>query len=319
MTYSTGELIQAADFNTFVGNPSNSTATNTLNTMWGIGSGNAGYGQTGIPQVGVGNTVSHTDWANLLNTTTMIASQQNTTLGATSSPGQGLTISPLANVATNLSTTYTNRLNAAAQSTSTSTVTTYNNTWSSAITFTHTVTFDGANQARYFFNSGGQIALTFAHPSGTGINAMFNLLGIASGTIIMSSPVSTNTATIAGTSYRGINKVGGSGTPATLLQTAGYYSLNTVNQEVFKQLGTGTPSGYTGSYISVNVKSNGANIAGTGDAGSVLTFTTLWDEVPNGLTVSSGTNTTLTIRPPVTTYLNKSWGTISVTGSVTGS
>jgi hypothetical protein len=317
MTYSAGNTIVASDFNTFVGN-STSTTTNTLNTIWGIGVGNAGYGQTVVPQVNVGNIITATDWSNLLNTTTTIASQQNTTLGSIVSPGQGLTVTPIANLATNLSTTYTNRLNAAAQGTSSSTTTTRSTTWSSAITFTHTVTFEGANQARYFFNAGGQLAITFNHAGGTGINSLFNTLSLASGTIVLSAPVSTNTVNIAGTSYTGTTKIGGSGSPANLTTSVGYYSLTSSDQLIFKQLGSGTPSGYTGSYISVNVRSNGANVSGTGDAGSIITITTLWDEVPNGLTVATGTNTTVTVRPPVTTYLNKSWGNITVTGSVTG-
>lgn len=320
MTYSQYGLIQAADFNAFVADPAVSSSTaNKLNNVWGIGSGNTGYGQTGVPQVTQYGTVSATDWANLVNTTTTIAGHQNSTssITAVTAPTQGGLIQTNSAISTNLSTIYSNRLNAAAQGASVTTTTPYASAWSSAITFTHTITFDGSNQARYFFNAGGQLALTFSHPTGTGINSMFNTLASACGTIVISAPTATTTATIAGTAYRGVAKVGGSGTVTTLLETAGYYSLTTANQEIFKQFGTGTPAGYTGSYISVNIKSNGGS--SNGDAGSVITITTLWDEVPNGLSMVANSTTALTVRPPSTSYLNKSWGTISVTGSVTGS
>jgi len=318
MTYSQYGLIQAADFNAFVADPAVSSSTaNKLNNVWGIGNGNTGYGQTGVPQVAQYGTVSATDWANLVNTTTTAAGQQSSTITAVTAPTQGGLIQTNTAISTNLSTIYTNRLNAAAQGASVATATSYNSAWSSAITFTHTITFDGTNQARYFFNAGGQLAISFSHPTGTGINAMFNGLATACGTIIISSPVSTDTANIAGTSYRGVVKAGGSGTVTTLLQTAGYYSLTTTNQEVFKQLATGTPAGYTGSYISVNIKSNGGS--SNGDAGSVITVTTLWDEVPNGLLMTAGATTTLTVKPPSTSYLNKSWGTVTVVSSSTGS
>ena len=45
----------------------------------------------------------------------------------------------------------------------------------------------------------------------------------------------------------------------------------------------------------------------------------LFRSVPDGLTAATGTATTLTVRPPETTYLANSWGTITLAGSVTGS
>jgi hypothetical protein len=46
---------------------------------------------------------------------------------------------------------------------------------------------------------------------------------------------------------------------------------------------------------------------------------TLWDEIPNGLSVSSGSATTVTIRPPSTTYISSTWGSPTVSGTVSGS
>jgi len=144
-----------------------------------------------------------------------------------------------------------------------------------------------------------------------------NSLSTASGTIVLSAQ-NSGTATIASTSYNGVTKVGGSGTTTTLSTNSGYYGLSTANTEIFKQLASGTPSGYVSSFLSVIAKTNGTQ--GTkGDNGSVITLYTTWDEVPNGLSVSSGTKTTVTVRPPSTSYLANTWGTISVSGSAVGS
>lgn len=317
MAYSQYGKIEAADFNAFVGNAIvGITTADTLNTVWGIGSGNNGYGQTGIPQVSVNTTIVNGDWANLLNTTTTIARHQNTAITSVTVPQQGDKIEVIAPIATNLTSIYTNRLNATAQGSSVPITTTVGTAWSSAITFTHVVSFTSADTARYFFNTGGQIALTFSHPTGSGVNALMSALGTACGTLVLSAP-NSGTATIAGTSYSGISKIDGSGSVTTIVPNAGFYGLTTTNQEVFKQLGTGTPSAYAGSFISVNARINALP-----GSGSVITITTLWDEVPNGgatLGLTSGTATTCTVRYPSTSYLANTWSSVGVVGSVTGS
>jgi hypothetical protein len=216
---------------------------------------------------------------------------------------------------------YTGRNNAAAQGSTSTTNTINSSTWFNAITFTQTVTFASGDAARYFFNAGGQIALTFTHPTGSGINGLFNALGTACGTLVISSP-NSGTVSIASVGYDGIKKLIGSGTVTTLLPNVGYWGMTTNNQEVFKQFGGsftgGSGASYSQNYLSVNVKTNGAQ-GSNGDNGSTITITTLWDESPNGLTAQAGTTVSLTVRPPSTTYLTNTWGTPTVSGSVTGS
>lgn len=315
MSYQQYGKIEATDFNTIVGTSTTSTS-GQLNAVWGPGNGNKGYGQTAVPQVSQNAKIGYQDWANAVNTTSTAASHQNTALTVVTTPVTGVKVEYNSAVTTNITSITSYRLNARAQGTTTST-TTSATAWSNQITFTHTVTFGSGDQARYFFNCGGQIAISFSSPSGSGINALMNALGTACGTIVLSSPTA-GAITIAGTAYNGITKVGGSGTATTLSTNTGYYALGTTNTEVFKQTGTGTPAGYIGSFISVNIKTNGTQ-GSNGDNGSVITITTIWDEVPNGLSVATGTATTVTVRPPSTSYLSNSWGTPIVTGSVTGS
>lgn len=315
MTYAQFGTIQATDFNTLVGgNPT--TTSGTLNAVWATGGSSTGYGQTALANVSAGNTVAAVgQWANLVNLTANSASHQGSSITAVTAPAAGNTITYLSAIPTNLTTIYTNRLNAASQgSTSTNTATTVS-TWSSIATWTHTATFANGDAARYFFNSGGQLKLTMTHPSGTGINLLLNNLASNVGTVVMSAP-SSGSITVSGTSYNGITKVGGGGNSPTISQNSGYYAMTTSNATVFTQTASTGPSGYLSTFIRVIAKSNGTQ-GSNSDAGSIITLYTIWDEVPDGLTVASGSAVTLTAQAPETTYLANTWGTITLAGSVT--
>lgn len=316
MTYQQYGLISYTDFNNFAG-ATNSTTANTINAVLGVGSGNSGYGQPTVTNVAQYATVSAPDWASLINKMTSTASHQGTAITALTAPTSGDRINYLSALGTNLTSIYTRRNSASSQGASAATATTNAVAWSSAITFTHTVSFANSEAVRYFFNAGGQIAITLEHPTGSGINSMFNTMATAAGTVVLSSPSSGNVS-IAGSTYNGVTKIGGSGTSSTVNTNVGYYALTTSNQEIFRQAASSAPTGYTSSYISINVRSNGTQ--GTNaDRGTVLTITTLWDEVPNGLLVSANTKTTVTVRYPSSSYLSPSWGTVTVVGSVSGS
>jgi hypothetical protein len=316
MSYAQYGLIEAADFNNLVGgNPV--TTSGKLNTVWATGGTNAGYGQTAVANVAVGTTVSASNWASLVNSTANSATHQGSSITSVTAPSSGGTITYLSAIPTNLTTIYTNRLNAASQGSTTSNTATYASTWSSALTFTHTATWANGDAARYFFNSGGQLAITCSHPSGTGINLLLNNLASNIGTVVLSSPTS-GTVTIAGTSYNGITKVGGGGNAPTTSPNTGYFALTTSNATVFTQTASTGPSGYLSTFIRVIVKSNGTQ-GSNGDAGSVITIYTIWDEVPDGLTAAANSATTLTVRPPETVNLANTWGSITLTGTVSGS
>lgn len=315
MTYAQYGLIQASDFNALAGgNPT--TTSGTINAVWATGGTTAGYGQTAVANVAVSNSVTASNWASLVNSTANSATHQGSSITSVTAPASGGTITYLSSIPTNLTTIYTNRLNAATQGSTTSNTATYASTWSSALTFTHTATWANGDAARYFFNSGGQLAITCSHPSGTGINLLLNNLASNIGTVVLSAP-SSGTATIASTSYNGITKVGGGGNAPTTSPNTGYFALTTANATVFTQTASTGPSGYLSTFIRVIVKSNGTQ-GSNGDAGSVITIYTIWDEVPDGLTAAANSATTLTVRPPETTNLANTWGTITLTGTVTG-
>lgn len=313
MTYAQFGTVQAADFNTLVGgNPT--TTANTLNATWATGGSTAGYGQTALANVSAGNAVLATSWATLVSNTANAASHQGSSITSVAAPVAGGVVTFLSAIPTNLQTVYTNRLNAATQGSTTANTVTTGSTWSQIATWTHTATFANGDAARYFFNSGGQLKLTMSHPNGSGINLLFNNLASNVGTVVMSAP-SSGTIVVAGTNYNGITKIGGGGSAPTISQNSGYYAMTTSNANVFTQLASTGPSGYLSTFVRVIAKSNGTQ-GSNSDAGSVITIYTVWDEVPNGLTVSSGSAVTLTAQAPETTYLANTWGTITLAGSV---
>lgn len=308
MTYAVGGTIAAADLN---------SALVILNPVWSTGTTNSGYGQTATATVAVGATVTVGPWANLISNTSSAALHQGSSITAVAIPVVGGIVTYTAAIPVNLNTIVNNRLNAASQSGTTSNTATYGTTWLNAITATHTITFASGDAARYFFNAGGQLAITCSHPTGSGINLLMNNLAANVGTIAMSSPVS-GSVSIVGTSYSGITKIGGGGNAPSIGTNIGYYALTTVDQQIYNQTASTGPAGYLATLVNMKVRSNGTQGV-NGDTGSIITITTLWDEIPNGLTVSAGTATTVTIRNPEVTNLSNSWGTPTVSGTVSGS
>jgi len=318
MSYAQFGTIQASDYNTLVGTNPN-TSSGTLNTVWSTGGTAAGYGQTAEGTVAVGDTVTAAKWANLITKTANTAAHQGSSITAVTAPVSGNTITYNANVSTNLTTIYTSRLNAASQGSTTANSVVYGSTWTTALTFTHTVTFANGDAARYFFNSGGQLKIQCSHANSTaGINLLFNNLASNVGTVVMSAPTS-GSVTISSVSYNGITKIGGGGANANVSTNSGYYAMTVSNANVFTQTASTGPGDYLATFIRVVAKSNGTQ-GSNSDAGNIVTLYTIWDEVPDGgLVVGTGSTVTVTAQAPETTNLANSWGTISVAGSATGS
>ena len=315
MSYAQFGTIEASDYNNLVGTNPN-TASGRLNTVWSTGGTTAGYGQTAEATVAVGDTVTAAKWANLVTKTANSATHQGTSITAVTAPSTGGTVTYLSAVPTNLTTIYNSRLNAATQGATTANSVARATTWSALLTFTHTVTFANGDAARYFFNSGGQLKVTCSHANVTGAgNQLFNGLASNVGTVVMSAPTS-GTITISATSYSGITKIGGGGSAPTISTNSGYYAMTTSNANVFTQLAGGATA-YLNSFIRVIAKSNGT-VGSNGDVGNIVTLFTLWDEVPDGLTVGSGSTVTVTAQAPETTNLANTWGAITIAGSVSG-
>lgn len=334
MTYTVGGLIEATDYNNFA----NGTGNN-IGNIWSTGSGDQGYGQTAIANVSALGTVTATQWATIVNNLNAIGNHQGTTLTSRTAPVTGNTIAIFNNFAADINSVTGARGNAAASGTAigtfsgTTSKTTTTGSGSAAwtITFTHTVTFGSANEARYFFNAGGLIKIMYGKSStGTDVDPEWNTLAGQCGDIYLSGRVNSAAQTIAGQSYTGTTRLNGTGgTQTTLTTTTGFYSLTPggAATTIF-QLNNAT-SPYTAEFIRTQVALNAGS--------TVLTFTTLWNEdgttpAPKSVEISGGTGvsspatsigaataptTLVNAIPPSTTYLSNSWGTPTIAASVT--
>jgi hypothetical protein len=328
MTYSSGSQILATDYNTFVGN-----TTAGLNRVWSTGAGDAGWGQTDIATVSTSGIVTATNWATLVNNLATSGTQSNTAITSRTAPVTGNIIGILANVATDITSITTNRGNAATSgteygtfsgTTSKTTATgSVQTTWT--ITFTHTVTFPTADQARYFWNAGGRVRLQYAKSStGTDIDPDWNTFAGLCGSIYVSGRVNSAAQTISGTSYTGTTRIGGTGgTQTTLTTTTGWYQLTGTPTTIFQLNNAASP--YTGEYIRTTA---------TQTSSTVLTLVTTWFQPAvsaagttcniSGGTATNSPSTTITGTAPTTlvTYippgstLSNSWGTPTIAASV---
>jgi hypothetical protein len=321
MTYSSQQLIQAADYNGFA----NTTVGGNVNATWSTGVTSAGYGQTALAEVsgpspGPAGTVSATNWATLVNTISSMAAHQGTTITARIAPVANTVISVLAAVSTDITNCYNNRGNAVANGTqftgytgtNSKTGATSGATWT--ITFTNTVTFASADAARYFFNAGGRIKIDVSKTStgATGDPEWNDLANTLCGDIFITGGAYSQT--IAGATYTGTTKSGGTGTPSTLATTTGWFDLTAgaAATIVYKQFADTAP--YTSNFIQHSIAKNAGATA--------LTITTLWsasdgDPITGGTAASGATPgtapcTIVTYFPPSTTYLSASWGTPAV-------
>jgi hypothetical protein len=334
MSYTTGGLIEATDYNGFV----STTSGANVNSVWGTGTASLGWGQTPLSTVSAGGTVTATSWASLVNTISTMGSQTGTTITSRSAPTAGQTISILAALNTDLTNITTNRGNAAASGsqvgtfsgTTSKTTATGSGNAAWTITFTQTVTFADANSARYFFNAGGIIRLQYGKSStGTDHDPDWNTLAGQCGSINFTGRVNGASQTIAGQAYTGTTRIGGGGgTQTTLATTTGYYNLTpgAAATTIF-QLNNATAP-YTPEFIRTTVALNAGS--------TILTFVTTWVDDGTGVpgatsNISGGTGvsspatsigaataptTLLNFIPPSTSFLTNTWGTPTIASSV---
>lgn len=312
MTYSSGGVIQATDYNGFAGGAA-ANVSGQLNTVLSTGRGNAGYGQSSVANVtAVTNDVTATQWTTLVNGVDKVRKHQSgvgyanlTTYTA------GQTINVINDITTNLTTSFTNRLVYTAQG-ATVTGATFspiftlpNQLAGTTFQFSRTATFASADQARYFFNAGGQlnyVIISVTNNDGTTRSASL--------------------ATLAATNFAS-KKIGAqdcvarTGTGGTLnidgTTNTGYYTSTTSN--VTKTQITSTTATYTTDVFYLYEKSNG--VQGTNaDAGSVVTL---------GVDLVSGTQTggfndsiNITVNHrvdviyPSSTFLANTWGSVTI-------
>ena len=300
MTYSSGSLISASDYNGFA------TSVNSVwNTLWG---------QSSIGSVATGGTVTATQWATLASTITNAYTHESGSNPSVSSPSAGSTISVIANLSTAVTYITGHQYDCYASGTvyNTSGSATgpakgsANTSWT--MTFTNNIVFSSTATMNYFFYAGGRVLLNFSKSStGLPADSAWNALATACNQITFTSTGTSKVITAV--TYTGTTKQGGSGTPTTLATTIGMAQLTGVNQTIFQQFSSTYP--YGGDYIKVEALITG----------STVQFTTTWFAASQptsseNQSISAGAVTAISYYPPEVTYITGTWGTPTLAASV---
>jgi hypothetical protein len=310
MTYAQAGLIQVTDYNNFL------NGSNQLNTIWSTGSGSAGYGQTALTTKSVGNTITATEWASLINTLNSALTHQSGTGSGITAVTSGARIDYLSTLASSIDTAYTNRLTFNSQGSTTTqspvTTSTLNVSGSTAqtLTITRTATFASGDAARYFFNAGGQLNLVLA--AGT------NIGGQGRGASMLTMAAAAGGVTAFRAASNG-GRTGSGQTQNTNNTSLGYYNLTTSNQTIVSLTAAASPyTAYPSDTITIVAKSNGVQGANA-DVGSVVTFIITLTSASQA-TLDGGYNDSINISIPSridvvypeSTNLTNSWGTVTI-------
>jgi hypothetical protein len=295
MAYSQGGLIEATDYNNLI--------NGFLNLVWGVGDGNAGYGQTAISAVTAGTVVTAAQWATLINTLNSARTHQTGSGSGISAVTAGQTINHLSTLSSQVGLAYNDRLLFNTQGTTTTgttftrlvTSTTGLSTWQVIET---AVTFSSADSARYFFNAGGQLNYRVTFNSGNGSGSTQSLQRLLTG--------------IGGINLLQTTNSGRTGSGITLdinNTTIGYYDLRKDLLLTVVEVTDSTTS-YTGSNGILQVYSQDGTTTNN-SKGFIVVFRLLydindktWDD-----TISLNITPRVDIVSPSTTNLTNSWGT----------
>jgi hypothetical protein len=310
--YDTGSKILADHYNTFVtGDPVFGVQNNdvaNINTLWGSGSGDKGYGQsTTLAEVALSNTVTATQWSTLLTRSNSLASHQGTVLGAALSPTGGDLIEAIATLGGNINLLDTNRLDALATGTS-DTITASDGTgWALTSTHTTSVQFASADAARYFFNAGGHIDISCSRVGGNGTLKELDWDDQSGGGL--TGDVGTISLYAHSTVKSGGSGPYGGGT-SNIEHSIGYYELNTSGIELFRQFASG--SVYTVNKINVTVNTNGPQSVNNDNGGLITFVTEMLDPSTTDDPITGTTNVNVLVRYPSTTVCtDASWGAVT--------
>ena len=261
MAYIKDDIIAAADFNAFA---------NQLDLVYGVGFGDSGYGQTtfSLSTIAVDDKIQSAEWSALINAAE-VCSQHQTSVIDPNMPLIGQVAvneiieahesspptSDPSDINSSLDTLTTNRLTADAGSTtlfSNFLISTRGVSWSVGLEHIFTMVFPTVDDARHFFNSGGEIRMRGSRSGGAGTpqNADWTALLSSLGAGVVFS-ANTTAAPV--------------GTPAAI----GYFQLTISFQQIFTVTGSGA---YAANDVTIFARTQDGPQGPNGDTGRFLEF-----------------------------------------------
>jgi hypothetical protein len=321
MAYEQYGKIENTDINNLLIGPA--TAAQRLNTLWGTGFGNRGYGQTPLlPDVNKGDPVLASDWENIKLRAIDLVDHQNTTVTADNYPRGGQILYNNGLTKTMIEKLDTNRMSSLTQANYQAFQISNDYPWTSKIVYTMTATFVNGDAARYFFNCGGQFAVRAWQPglnSSSPIQMMIAKLANDIGIVYWSGIAGGSTKTkIMSVDYAATTKIGGVGTPTTIAGSQDYFAASTYTStpvSIFRQVVSGGVAGYDGSFIDVAVATSGDK--GTNGAnGNVIKMVLTVDLAPLSALMPAGGIAYFYYATPqlgqASRLMTQSWGTPSI-------
>lgn len=182
---------------------------------------------------------------------------------------------------------------------------TYTGAWGNSgnrgLIFTHTVTFTSADAARYFFNAGGKLKLSFSRTGGSATTRNTEMTALATDCGVWQIR------------HSAVAKVGGGGQPPTinLGNYGGYWNFTGSDvAQIVQYDGIAT---YSTNYIVMYARWGG--ISGNGGYNTIVITTYFINTWSNAFqdTVDGTSTAALIVSSPSTTYVNNTWGTPTVT------
>lgn len=309
MTYAQGGLIEANDYNNLLGAAAGTTGGGTqVNPVWATGYGSYGWGQTALSNVSAGGTVFASEWASLINTVNNATRHESFYPTSMTAPTAGNTITYLSAMTSSISTMATNRNTYNASG---STITLNKTVVAQAAgneanlaSQTWTVTFPSVDQARYFFNAGGNITLSYWASSSFGTPRDNSLITLAQTNFASKSLYATTWGA----------RTGVGGTVLSDITADGFYGVATVDSTYLSIQST---SYYGSDSIAVNAYTSGGagSYAGNGNVLyiSAQTYSSIVGASQPTDTLFCSITFRLSVTYPSTFYLSNSWGTVTIT------
>lgn len=239
MAYTAGDKILIDQYNTFLNGTS--AGNYGINHIIGTGDGNLGMGQTTLPLAGdtvkVGEIITAAQWNSLFTSMDNLADHTNDTLSVSTRPRTaGEIITVVATLNSDLQTLATSvqqgSQNTTALTLDTATTSTTSGVWDSFHQATYSYTFVSGDRARWFFNAGGKLRITFSNTAtnATGLDAVVGGLMSNISAFDIGATVSTITGdpiddSTLGDSTRPESDAGP--VPGVDGRTLGYYDLTT--------------------------------------------------------------------------------------------
>jgi len=293
MAYTIGDDILDDEYNIFATGSADGTPNHTvdnINTVWGVGTGDKGYGQTStLTAVTAGEDVTAVQWATMLDRMDSMEAHQGSVITNPANPTVGVDIEVFTALSTDITTLFDSRLDNAANGGDSSNTIVGAGSWTTNSVQAGRLTWSSANHARYFFNAGGEIRISFSRSGGTvhTKNTEWTNLCTDCGTLVFGA--------------RTMAKSGGAGTPTTEIDD-GFYDISTTYVQKFKQFEGTSP--YALNYIGVEFRTA---LTGTALDIQITYQDDATDDNPAD-TVDGTLTGTFVERPPSTTNLTDTWG-----------